>query len=324
MRQGKKSGSAIRRKTGPSQNGSSSPRSSDLAGRQGAGSLAGNPSPYERILEGSSITGSRSLSLECPPYAISVIVKKGHDECGDSALVYHDRSKIILAVFDGVSGEPGASRASGDAARSILSSLKGVDDVDEGSILSALQKADTDVRFGFTTALVLSVKRESGEFLISGIGDSPAYSRDSKGVVSLELPLSRVVQDNDSIMRFFSYRNIVSSVIGQGRSSKIGERPGGDVLIRSGTLSEGDAIILASDALTDNLYVEVKDGFVTDSSGTRDLQGILGKENDPERIVARLVSEIQKRIEGGRVDKEGAVLIPKKDDLSIAVITRTG
>ena len=278
--------------------------------------------PIERVLDGSTIADSESLDFESSPYAISVLVKKGHDECGDSAFVFCGKSKIIMALFDGVSGEPGASKASGDAARSILGSLKGKDRISEQDIICALQRADADIRFGFTTALVLSIDRESHGFLIASVGDSAAYSRDSKGAVSLELPMSRAVRDGDSIMRFFSYRNLVSSILGQGRACGSQERPGCDIPILSGKIGKGEAIILASDALADNLFMKTRDGLVTDSSGTEDLRRIIAKDKEPKMIVAKLRAEIKNRIKGGRVDKDGAVLIPKQDDLSIAVISR--
>lgn len=281
----------------------------------------------ERVLDGSKITDSESFSFKEAPFSVSVLVKRGHEECGDSAFSYCDKDKLIIGVFDGVSGEPGASIASSDAARSILASLKSKNKASENDMLEALSKADCEIKKGYTTALVLFIERTSGEFVIASIGDSVAYTRDKKGDVALELPISRVVRNGDSVMRFLTYRNLVTSVLGKGNANNEAQVPGissesPDVSICSGKMGTGDFFILASDALPDNLFIKVDDGIVKDSSGNDDLESLIEGEADSKKIVMKLEATVKMRIDQGRFERKNEFLVPKEDDLTIAVVSR--
>jgi serine/threonine protein phosphatase PrpC len=90
--------------------------------------------------------------------------------------------------------------------------------------------------------------------------------------------------------------------------------------MRSGKLKKGEAILLASDGLLDNLRVKVHDGYVTDSSGTEDLARLVGRERDPEKISRLLMKEIVTRIKAGKKEKAGLMLVPKEDDIAIAAL----
>jgi serine/threonine protein phosphatase PrpC len=242
----------------------------------------------------------------------SIIVKKCHEECGDSAFAYSDAKKAVIGIFDGVSGEPGAALASSAAASAALLHLKALDRCDGKQMKEALMQAQLAVSAGYTTAIVLFLHAD-GSFIIAGVGDSPAYGISSGGKISLEIPPSRTTGDRDSIFKFFYFRNLVTAVLGPG---------GKDVAInmRSGKLKKGEVIIIASDGLLDNLWVKVHDGYVADSSGTADLAGLIGKERSPKKIIALLVKEIVTRIKAGKKEKAGLMLVPKEDDIAIAAL----
>lgn len=265
----------------------------------------------EKIIRGEDVRNPEHFTGKTAFCAYSMVIRKGHGECGDSAFVYADDGKVVAAVFDGVSGEPGAALASSDAACATLDYLKKLPQADEDAIKETFTKAHLAIRFGATTAALLFIK-EDGSFTIASIGDSPIYSINGKGKLSLELPLARAVGDGDSILKFFYYRNLVTSVLGS---------PGElNLSIRQGKLKKGELFILASDGLSDNLFVKTKGGFVTDSSGEEDLKALVNRKKSPEAIVGRLLSELEKRISKGKVERKGAILVPKEDDIAIIVV----
>ncbi len=271
------------------------------------------PAPVEKLIRGSELKGrmdAEGKSSFCEFYAA---VKKGHPECGDSAFVYSGKDVFIAAVLDGVSGEPGASFASSDAAKAILEHLKGVKEPGESAIKEALTKAHLAIRIGSTTATIFHMSKD-GRFVVASIGDSPAYGIDAGGEISLELVQSRAVKDNDSILKYFYYRNLVTSVLGSQTEL--------EVCMRAGTLKKGQAVILASDGISDNLFVHVKEGYVTDSSGTKDLADIIGKLRSPRAIVEKLLETVDKRITGGRLEEPGRMLVPKEDDIAVIAVRR--
>ncbi|MDD5339841.1 MAG: SpoIIE family protein phosphatase [Candidatus ainarchaeum sp.] len=266
----------------------------------------------EKLIAGTKITASGTSSASTAFCDFSVLVKKGHEECGDSAFAYSDAEKTILAIFDGVSGEPNAASASSAAASAALKHLKALDRCDERQMKDALMEAQLAVAAGYTTAIILFVEK-SGRFLVAGVGDSPAYGISANGEISLEIPLARMTDDGDSIFKFFHFRSIVTAVLGPS---------GQDVPIRmrSGKLEKGDVILLASDGLTDNLWVKVHGGYVKDSSGIEDLKALIGKERAPQKIVRMLMNEASRRIKAGKKEKTGEMLVPKQDDIAIAAL----
>ncbi len=266
------------------------------------------------FLLGKELTGrkrsgkSYSKSTFCET-ALSIVGV--HRECGDSAFIFCDDSRAIVAVFDGVSGEAGSSMASSSVAKSVFSALADVKKIDKQKMESAMRVANNAIKTGSTTAVVAFVER-SGEFMIASIGDSAVYGI-SKGVVSLELPIARVVKDGDAILKFFHYRNLVTSVLGGAKTEP-------EMHVCSGKLKNGEALLLASDGLSDNLFAKVKDGYVIDSSGCEDLQVLLKKGNRLENLLSAIQTVILSRMKGGRVERNDELLIPKKDDLAMAVV----
>jgi serine/threonine protein phosphatase PrpC len=266
----------------------------------------------EKLFAGTKITTSATCTAGTGFCDFSLTVKKGHDECGDSAFAYCDDGKVVIGIFDGVSGEPGAASASSAAAAAALAFLKKLARCDEKQMHAALMEAQLALTGGYTTATILFLQKD-GSFLIAGVGDSPAYGISAKGAVSLEIPQARPTADDDSIFKFFYFRNLVTSVLGP---------HGKDVPIqmRKGKLKKGDMILLASDGLSDNLWVKVHDGYVKDGSGTDDLKSLVGRECEPEKMVSLLLKEVAKRIAVGRIEKKGLMLVPKEDDIAIAAL----
>ncbi len=266
----------------------------------------------EKLIAGTKITASGTCSASTAFCDFSVTVKKGHEECGDSAFAYSDGKKAILAIFDGVSGEAGASSASSAASSAALKYLKALDRCDGKQMKEALMQAQLAVTAGYTTAIILFLEK-NGSFMVAGVGDSPAYGISAKGETSLEIPLARMTNDDDSIFKFFYFRNIVTSVLGPS---------GQDVPIRmrSGKLKKGELILLASDGLSDNLWVKVRNGYVKDASGIGDLRELLGTERSPRKIVRLLLDETSRRIKAGKKERKGEMLVPKQDDVAIAAL----
>lgn len=269
----------------------------------------------EKLIKGRDVTDQESTTGKNSFCEFSLTVKKGHPECGDSAFVFSDDEKLVIGVFDGVSGEPGAEEASSDAAEAALDYLKKLDNAGEEEMKESLSRAHLAISISSTTASLLFLRKD-GTFIVVAIGDSPIYGVDSKGKVGLEVPLARTVKDNDSILKYFAFRNYILSALG-GPAELL------DVSIREGRLKKGEMFIIASDGLSDNLFVKVKDGYVTDSSGASDLQSLIKGKRTPSAIVKSLMAEIAKRLSIGRVEKKGQSLVPKEDDIAIAAVKLT-
>jgi hypothetical protein len=266
----------------------------------------------ERLIRGTEVSGEVEASGAGGFCEFSMLVRKGHEECGDSAFAYVDGEKAVFAVFDGVSGEAGASSASSAAAEALMASLGAHDRITPAKMKSAVLSAHGRITGGMTTAVIVFIRKD-GSFMVAGVGDSPAYSIDSNGAASIELPLARTVGDGSSILKFFYFRNLLTSALGGGQA-------GMSLHIREGKMKKGEVLILSSDGLTDNLYVTVKDGYVTESSGVADLSGILGKERRPAEIVRLLSGAIASRLPLGRVERPESMLVPKEDDLAIIAV----
>ena len=262
------------------------------------------------MLFGNEIKTKKEAAVACEFADIYALVRKGHDECGDSAFAYADRDKVILAVFDGVSGERGAANASSVAAKSILDSLKSLKRAESEQIKIAISRASMEIDEGFTTVALAFLER-NGSFLLASVGDSAIYSKSGKEI-ALELPLGRPIGRGDSVLKFFGFRNLVTSVLGPTNF---------DIELRMahGKIKKDDILILASDGLVDNLYVETKDGYVKDGTGCRDLGQII-KSSSPKTIVKTLDRIIQQRIKKGKIEEENRILDPKTDDVSLIAI----
>ncbi|MFH1520489.1 MAG: protein phosphatase 2C domain-containing protein [Candidatus Micrarchaeota archaeon] len=272
----------------------------------------------EKIIKGSEVLNSGEFSGSTDFCDFSGVVKKGHDICGDSAFAYTDENKTIIAVFDGVSGEPGADVASAEAAEFFLDYLKKVNKISQKKMEAAAHIAKNHVKSGFTTASIIFLEK-NGVFIAASVGDSPIYGVDKNRNVDLELPISRPVGDGDSILKFFNFRVFVSTVFGGFQSNK---NPEIHMNMRKGRLGKDELLIVASDCLVDNLYMDSNNGYITDSTGKSDLKSLIGLFCEPKKIIEILSNEIEKRSKGKKVELGSKILEPKLDDLAIIVLRR--
>jgi serine/threonine protein phosphatase PrpC len=266
-----------------------------------------------KILGGTEITLSKKADTKSGFCKLAAAVRRAHDACGDSAFIHADENKAIFGVFDGVSGEAGADRASTLAAKTILKKLVETEKPGQKEIQKALETAHASVTDGLTTALVVVVL-SNGTFISASVGDSTMHSIDQKGNFDIELYGSRVVGKGDTIFRFLAFRNVVKSVIGW-HSGEF------EVIMREGRLSPGEILIAASDALVDNLNMRVSQFNIEDASGADDLKKIISNQREPEKIRDMLFEEIKERIsmDGKEIRQDDMLLAPKKDDFSVVV-----
>ena len=260
-------------------------------------------------LLGSAIGGEERGGFQEGFAEVSYVVRKGHEACGDSAFAYVDDRKAIIAVFDGVSGEPGAEQASSVAAVATLNSLKAKDSPTKDDIQEAFVEAHSNITYGFTTAAVAVVERK-GRFISGSVGDSTLYSLGRKGRVRLELVPMRIVGNGTPVMDFLMQRAVVPVALGLPSDMQI--------YMREGRLSDGDSLLLMTDAVLDNLSVNVRKGKVSDCSGVADLTRILRGAAGIKEAVSRIRDEIVRRMDA-RFDirDPDAVLVAKQDDMAI-------
>ena len=240
-------------------------------------------------------------------FSVSIGVTVGHVICGDSAIFYSDDSKVVFGVFDGVSGEPGADRASESAACAMLSILKPLLVCDANQMKNALAEASRNIKEGYTTATVAFIRKD-GTFTIGSIGDSPVYGHsDGDEFFRPLLPVARMVGDNDSILKFLYYRNIVTHVLGiEPVTNKEMQ-----IAILTGKLNPADKIILATDGLSDNLFFGVNEGYVTDSFGCEDLTNIIGQEMSGSKILSKIKFFLHSNFPPSAISLEKIAVLPR-------------
>jgi len=240
---------------------------------------------------------------------IAYVVRRGHGTCGDSAFAHVDDKKAVIAVFDGVSGEPGAGEASSIAALAMLNSLKNVDSPTKNDLQESLVNAHSNIVTGSTTAAVIVVEK-TGRFICASVGDSTIYSLDKSGRLKLQLQPMRVVGKGSPLDEFIFQRMVVPAALGLDADMPI--------LMREGKLSGGDVLLVMTDAVIDNLKIRVKGGKVADASGEEDLRLIIGGASGAAGIVRLIRDEIVRRMKAkfDIRDKDSA-LVSKLDDLAI-------
>jgi hypothetical protein len=244
------------------------------------------------------------------PFAdIAYDVRRGHETCGDSAFAYCDDKKAVIAVFDGVSGEPGAAEASSIAALAILNHLKGKDSPTKNDMQESLVNAHANVIVGYTTASVAVVER-GGRFICASVGDSTIYSLGKDGGMKLELQPMRTVGKGAPVDEFIFQRMVVPVALGLDADMQI--------LMREGKLDDGDFLLVMTDAIMDNLKIKVKGGKVADTSGVEDLRLIIGDASGAANVVKSIRDETVRRMDA-RFDirEKDSVLVSKLDDLAI-------
>jgi hypothetical protein len=260
-------------------------------------------------LLGNGIGDEERGSFSEPFADIAFDVRRGHETCGDSAFAFCDDKKAVIAVFDGVSGEPGAAEASSIAALAMLNHLKGKDSPTKNDMQESLVNAHANVIVGYTTAAVIVVEK-TGRFICASVGDSTIYSYSKSGVVKLELQPMRVVGKGTPLDEFIFQRMVVPVALGLDADMQI--------LIRDGKLEGGDSILVMTDAVMDNLKIKLKGGKVADTSGVEDLKLIIGDASGAAEVVKSIRDEIVRRMDA-RFDirEKDSALVSKLDDLAI-------
>jgi serine/threonine protein phosphatase PrpC len=270
------------------------------------------PRPAEKIIAGKDVRSPARWSGASAFCESALFVKKkdGAEVCGDSVFSYSDRKKAVLGVFDGVGGKAGAELASSEAAAGALSYLKETRLSGSPCMLQAFESAAASIGPGSTTGVIALICQD-GSGILGSVGDSPAYVLRADGTVEIQLPLDNMVGDGSPLLDFFNNRHIIFSSLPEAWMH---------AHIAPIKLSKGDCIILASDGLSENLYVAMRGEFVTDCSGVTDLSRLLGSERSPARMITVLAKEVARRIEAVKIRKKGKVMMSKQDDLAIAAL----
>ena len=272
--------------------------------------------PAERMIAGEDVRVTVRWSGKSPFCESALLVRKKNRAaaCGDSVFSYSDQEKAVLGVFDGVGKEADAGMASSKAAAGALSYLKEIGLPDCPSLIlcmkEAFRQAAMSIKLGDTTAVMAFIQK-TGSGVIGSAGDSPAYLVRSDGTTKLQLPLDNKVGDGALVPDFFSQRSITVSCL-----PLTWDR----AHIIPIQLNEGDRLVLASDGLSDNLYVSVRRNRVTDCSGAVDLCKLVGGEHSPTGMITLLADEVARRMEARSIWKWGRIMLSKPDDVAIAAL----
>jgi len=170
-----------------------------------------------------------------------------------------DRSSAVFMVADGLGGSPGGNTASKLAIQAIKDSLSKTDDISSlrEAILDGFEKANNLIQkksTGAATTLAV-VEYQNGHIRTYHVGDSMILVTGQRGKIKLQTvshsPVGYAVEsgllnENDAI--YHEERHIVSNVVGAD-----------DMRIEIGptlSLSKYDTLVMASDGLFDNLYID--------------------------------------------------------------------
>ncbi len=220
------------------------------------------------------------------------------------ALIPLDINTCVLAVADGLGGQPAGETAS----RLVLKTLRervtaSVSDPESlmQVIIEAINEAnDALLAQGSGAATTLAVATVQGSTVrCYHVGDSAILIMDSRGTIKLQTtahsPVGYAVEsgllDEDEAMRH-PQRNIVSNVVGM-RDMKI-------EIGASLDLAQHDTLLIASDGLTDNLYLQE---IAVRACGT-----------PPDQAARRLIEDSQGRMRG-----DAATFRGHADDLSFVL-----
>ena len=177
-----------------------------------------------------------------------------------AAIISFGRHALILAIADGVGGTPGGREASNLAVRTLRKTLARTEPPVENlrpAILDAVEEANRGIingsRGAATTLVVAEIAK--GRLRSYHVGDSEIISVGQRGRIKLRLtphsPTGFAVEaglldENEAVQH--DQRHLIFNVIGSP-----------DMSIEIGTpvkLDARDTVLLASDGLMDNLYVD--------------------------------------------------------------------
>ena len=202
-----------------------------------------------------------SCDLDLPSGLVSVRSRKSPDketpnEDAAAVVPVNDRA-LVLAVADGVGGSPSGSSASQTTVETLARTLKGAEDALRSPILDAVEKANQkilgDGKRSATTLVVAEIA--GGQVRCYHIGDSELFVVGQRGKIKQRIiphsPTGFAVEagllDEEEAVQH-EQRHVIFNVIGA---------PDMRVDISTAIdLSPRDTVLLASDGIADNLYID--------------------------------------------------------------------
>lgn len=267
----------------------------------------------------------------------SVSKKRRRERCQDIALASTCRGHSLLGVFDGFMSE-------GDFVPTMVADniaklwLKRMDSIrspgDMGNLLfDAAKKTLMDVNDPFmsggTTAIVAVATPERRVFIASA-GDSAGYAIDAQGKVRnlfnndmIYIPPGYVARINDVALDPDVYvyaRNILATSISKNFSWA-------DIATGEDFLEPGSRLLLVSDGITKNLFVEMENGKIRDASGCKDLEIMVRGVQSAEQIGALIAEKARTRAKTNirrTINDQGQMghmLLPADDDMAVVVFS---
>ncbi|MGI9302508.1 MAG: PP2C family protein-serine/threonine phosphatase [Gammaproteobacteria bacterium] len=224
-----------------------------------------------------------------------------------AAVIEVDRGTAVLAVADGLGGQPDGQRASGLALKSLRDAITEVEDGEDlrEAILSGFERANQAViSLGTGAATTLAVAEIHDRAVRTfHTGDSGIVVFGGRGKVTLQTishsPVGYAVEAgvlDEHMAMAHEDRHVVSNVVGD---------PAMHVTMGSRLrLKRRDTVVVASDGLFDNLFV----GEIVE----RLRKGALAQS------MASLVHECRKRMDDSSGDQPG-----KPDDLTVVSFRRS-
>ncbi len=246
---------------------------------------------------------------------IAAYLRKGknHETCDDAALLLVNEKFTLIGVFDGVSGEPFAQSASETALRAVKFHLtQNFGKIPNEKIVErAIEEANLAIEHGATTASIALVF-SSGEYYFANIGDSHIYKLNEQGKIN------RITKDfkaanGSGVTEYLHNRYLVGNCLG-------GLLKEEEIEIGQGKLKKGEFLLALSDGITDNLFIEVEGGVISESSGKADLEILIDGIDMPLEIINAIAKAVKHRMTGSEISDNGRILVPKEDDISLVVV----
>ena len=246
-------------------------------------------------------------------FKAAAYVKKGknHETCDDAALLVVNEKFALIGVFDGVSGGKFACEASERALRAVKFFItQNFDDsVDERIVERAIEEANFAIDNGATTASIALVFPD-GRYFFANVGDSHIYKRDKHEKIS-RITVDEKQANGSGFTVYINSRYLLPHSLG----GIIGI-----IDVGHGKLEKGEFLFAMSDGISDNLVIEVDGGVIKEVSGARDLEIIIGANDEPAEITDAISKEIKERMQDSEKSNNGEMLVPKEDDASLVVL----
>ncbi|GMR17877.1 MAG: hypothetical protein BMS9Abin33_0271 [Gammaproteobacteria bacterium] len=182
--------------------------------------------------------------------------KEGPNEDA-AALIMRDRNTVVLAIADGLGGQPAGAQASEIAVKQVAAACQDIDNPDvRATILNGIEKANSKIiEQGSGSATTLAVAEVYGNNIRPyHIGDSVIMVIGQRGKIKLQTvahsPVSYAVEaglldEGEAIHH--QERHLVSNIVG---SPEMRVEVGSPL-----SMSVRDTLLLGSDGLFDNLHI---------------------------------------------------------------------